>query len=61
MQPQPASKGSTPLISPTLIGAQTICYDMAYGKGKTPALRVGRGVGRRAEPAKGGECREQVS
>jgi shikimate dehydrogenase len=38
-------KGSTPLISPTLIGAQTICYDMAYGKGDTSFTRWAREQG----------------
>jgi shikimate dehydrogenase len=38
-------KGATPLISPTLIGPETLCYDMAYGKGDTSFTRWAREQG----------------
>jgi shikimate dehydrogenase len=38
-------KGATPLISPTLIGPDTLCYDMAYGKGDTSFTRWAREQG----------------
>ena len=38
-------KGATPLISPTVIASQTICYDMAYGKGDTSFTRWARELG----------------
>ena len=34
-----STDGDTPVIAPTLLGGRTICYDMAYGKEKTPFVR----------------------
>lgn len=41
---------SVPPVPPAAVGAATLCYDMAYGKGETPFTRWARSVGvRRAE------------
>ena len=40
-------EGKTPLISPSVITLQSICYDMMYGPGDTAFVRWGRAHGAR--------------
>jgi len=37
--------GGIPPLPPTVIGAETVCYDMAYGKSDTPFLQWARELG----------------
>jgi shikimate dehydrogenase len=38
-------QGTAPLVSPEIVSARTICYDMAYGKGDTSFTRWAREQG----------------
>ena len=41
-------EGSVPAVTPAAIGAGTVCYDMAYGKGETPFTRYAHERGAKA-------------
>ena len=41
-------EGSMPAVTPAAIGADTVCYDMAYAKGDTPFTRYAHERGARA-------------
>ena len=37
--------GEIPAIPPAVVGPDTVCYDMAYGKSDTPFVRWGTKLG----------------
>jgi shikimate dehydrogenase len=54
-------EGSAPAVTPAAIGADTVCYDMAYAKGETPFTRYAREHGARATHKGWGMLVEQAA
>ena len=54
-------QGESPPVPPVVIGAATVCYDMAYAKGDTPFMRWARGHGGTAVYAGWGMLVEQAA
>jgi shikimate dehydrogenase len=54
-------EGSVPVVTPAAIGADTVCYDMAYGKGETPFTRYAHERGAQAAHKGWGMLVEQAA
>ena len=54
-------EGAVPPVSPAVIGAGTVCYDMAYGRAETPFTRFARARGAKAAHKGWGMLVEQAA